>query len=100
MTLSAGIAGGINAGFATESIHHETGIIGKTVETVMLLYIACLEFGVTLKCIGSFRYILRTAYVGQSENTKLIAADSAYLSEFIYIIGSKYYFLHYDCVYL
>ena len=63
----AGITGRIDSRLAAESIYFETGVVSKTVITVMLLDPAGFLKGISLKSIGCFGNFFATSCIGKAE---------------------------------
>ena len=94
IAVSISITCRMNARCASQGHNFQTGVIGKTVKTVMLINVACLNEGVAFKRLCNFRNIRRTIDVRQRQYFYFVTDYSADLTDFMSIICSKYELFH------
>ena len=83
------VACGVNSGCSVKGFYLKSGVIGKTVITVMLFDVTGFLQGVILKGITGLGDILVTAYVIQRKHLKAITEYLAYLFQLVGVIGGK-----------
>ena len=96
--MVAGITCGVYSGCSVKGFYLQSGIIGKTVITIVLLDVTGFLEGVSLKCFGCFGDILVAVDVIQRENLEAVTKYLADLLQFVGVICGKYQFhlLKYD----
>ena len=87
--MIAGITCRMYSGCSAQSFHLQAGIIGKTVITVVLLYVTGFLQGVVLKGITGFGDILVAVYVIQGKHLETVAEYLTNLLQFVSVIGGK-----------
>src|SRR5574344_1751764 len=92
MTFPTRVTGRIDTRGTAQGIHFQTGIVGKHIEMIMVVYILRFLQGVTFEGAGCLRNIHITSYVLQRHDLKRISQNILDLTQFILIVGGKYYF--------
>ena len=83
------VAGGVNSGCSAKGLYLKSGVIGKTVITIVLLYVTGFLQGVVLEGIAGFGDILMAVYVTERQHLKAVAKYLADLFKLMGVIGGK-----------
>ena len=89
------ISGGVYTRRPGERIHKKTGVVGKTIIAVFLLYIGGLLPGISLYRVAGLRQLFSTVYIGKRKDLNPLAGKLTRLTQFVGIVGGKYYFHSY-----
>ena len=92
IALHTGIAGAVDAWCAVQCLHLETSIVGKAVQMIMVVHVACLLQGVLLESLACLRDIHITADILQRQHLYPIAQNLAYFLQLVLVVGGEYYF--------
>lgn len=90
--LHAGIAGAVDAWGTIQRFHLETRIIGKAVQMIVVIDIACLLQGILFEGLARLRDIHIAADVLEREHLYPIAQNLAYFLQLVLVVGGEYYF--------
>ena len=94
MSFTSGITCRINPRSTIQSLYFQTGIIGKTVQPVVAVYILRLQGSIAFQRIGCLGNVCFTMNILQAQNLNLIAQNGPDFFQFVSVICSKNQFLH------
>lgn len=87
--LRPGIAGGVDAGFSTQSGYFQPGVVSKAGNAIVFQHIARLLKSIALQGVLSLGQFLFAAYVPKASDLHAIGHHLADFFEFIGVVGSK-----------
>ena len=89
MVGALSVACGAHARLASKLRHFESRVVGEAVVTVVVHYVACLLYGITLKRVGCLGYIGVAVDVFEREHLEAVAEYGAYLRELVLVVGGE-----------
>ena len=79
----AGITGGIYTRCPTKGLHFQTGIIGKTIQMIVIEDISCFQQSISFKCVCSFRNVSIAFDILHAEKFDLLSQNGSYFFQFV-----------------